>query len=290
MTPWGVPVQTQRPYLYERRIKTPLKSRFVIRELERMTKASVSINTHWMQTCVDADVTKHFRKDRRWWLSSYASLPRYISAALNRAIQLAQNKKTAASLSSGNQKKRKQMNVSFLHNSFSVDPSTEMFTDSYHPPSYSHLSLDTFQKTGPFHLPSRWEEICSLMAFKTGSTDNTKKGRSEEKRALIPPPPTSSRTSVDASFEETSVAAHCRLCQGANCASHTDLHLQATRYHLSNRRILPLNGLAQSQWSLNAIQGSGSELCFQFVCYCILCSQLLCKKKKKKKILYHYTE
>lgn len=152
-----------------------------------------------------------FRKDRSWWLSSYASLPRDISAAVNRAIQLAQNKKTAASLSSGNQK-RKQLNVSFLHNSFSVDPSTEMFTDSYHPPSYSHLSLDTFQKTGPFHLPSRCEEICSLMAFKTGSTDNIKKGRSEEKRSAPPPSP-QSRTSVDASFEETSAAAHCRCAK-----------------------------------------------------------------------------
>lgn len=170
------------------------------------------------------------------------------------------------------------MNVSFLHNSFSVDPSTEMFTDSYHPPSYSHLSLDTFQKRGPFHLPSRCEEICSLMAFKTGSTDNIKKGE-VRKNAPLPRPPTPSPH-----FSRRIVrGAECRgtlpLCQGANCASHTDLHLQATWYHLSNRRILPLNGLAQSQWSLNAIQGSGSELCFEFLCYCILCSQLLCKKK-----------
>lgn len=177
------------------------------------------------------------------------------------------------------------MNVSFLHNSFSVDPSTEMFTDSYHPPSYSHLSLDTFQKRGPFHLPSRCEEICSLMAFKTGSTDNIKKGE-VRKNATLPRPPNPSPH-----FSRRIVrGAECRgtllLCQGANCASHTDLHLQATWYHLSNRRILPLNGLAQSQWSLNAIQGSGSELCFEFLCYCILCSQLLCKKK----ILYHYTE
>lgn len=147
-----------------------------------------------------------------WWLSSYASLPQYISAAVNRAIQLAQNKKTAAPLSSGNQK-RKQMNVSFLHNSFSVDPSTEMFTDSYHPPSYSHLSLDTFQKTRPFHLSSRCEEICSLMAFKTGSTDDIKKGRSEKNATLPTLSPRRSRTSVNASFEETSAAAHCHCAK-----------------------------------------------------------------------------
>lgn len=94
------------------------------------------------------------------------------------------------------------MNVSFPHNSFSVDPSTEMFTDSYHSPSFSHLRLDMFQKTGSFHLPSRCEEICSLMAFKTGSTDNTK--RRSEKNASLPSPP-----SVDASFAELSAAAHC---------------------------------------------------------------------------------
>lgn len=88
------------------------------------------------------------------------------------------------------------------HNSFSVDPSTEMFTDSYHSPSFSHLRLDMFQKTGPFHLPSRCEEICSLMAFKTGSTDN-KKG--EVRRTLRSPVP----PLVDASFAELSAAAHC---------------------------------------------------------------------------------
>lgn len=192
---------------------------------------------------------------RGWWLCSYVSLPRYISVAVNRAIQLARNKKAAASLSSGNQKKKKrgekerertQMNVSFPHNSSSVDPSTEMFTDSYHSPSFSHLSLDTFQKTGPFHLPSRCEEICSLMAFKTGSADNKKKGE-VRRTPRSPPPSLPPSPSVDASFAALSAAAHCSLCQGANCASHTDLHLQATRYHLSNRRVLPLNGLAQSQ-------------------------------------------
>lgn len=99
------------------------------------------------------------------------------------------------------------------HNSFSVDPSTEMFTDSYHSPSFSHLCLDMFQKTGPFHLPSRCEEICSLMAFKTGSADNKKKG--EVRRTLRspvtpPPPPTPTPPpSVDASFAELSAAAHC---------------------------------------------------------------------------------
>ena len=100
------------------------------------------------------------------------------------------------------------------HNSFSVDPSTEMFTDSYHSPPFSHLCLDMFQKTGPFHLPSRCEEICSLMAFKTGSTDNKKKG--EVRRTLSSPahPP----ASVDASFAElsaqrTAAVPRCQLCQ-----------------------------------------------------------------------------
>lgn len=184
--------------------------------------------------------------------------------------------KTAASLSSANQKKNANECIIFPpHKSFSVDPSTEMFTDSYHSPSFSHLCLDMFQKTGPFHLPSRCEEICSLMAFKTGSADNKK--RRSEKNASLPSPPFSRRILCGAECCSTLL-----LCQGANCASHTDLHLQATWYHLSNRRILPLNGFAQSHWSLNAIQGSGLELCFEFVCYCILCSQLLCKK-----ILYH---
>lgn len=168
--------------------------------------------------------------------------------------------------------KRKQMNVSFPHNSFSVDPSTEMFTDSYHSPSFSHLSLDMFQKKRSFHLPSRCEEICSLMAFKTGSTDNKKREVRETLR--FPVPHFSRRILCGAECCGTLLP-----CQGANCASHTDLHLQATWYHLSNRRILPLNGFAQSQWSLNAIQGSSLELCFEFVCYCVLCSQLLCKKK-----------
>lgn len=196
--------------------------------------------------------------------------------------------KTAASLSSANQKKieeeeRKWM-YHFLppHNSFSVDPSTEMFTDSYHSPSFSHLCLDMFQKTGPFHLPSHCEEICSLMAFKTGSADNKKKG--EVRRTLrspVTPHPSSFSWRILCGAE---CCGTLLLCQGANCASHTDLHLQATWYHLFNRRVLPLNGFAQSQWSLNGIQGSGLELCFKFVCYCILCSQLLCYKKK---ILYH---
>lgn len=108
------------------------------------------------------------------------------------------------------------MNVSFLHNSFSVDPSTEMFTDSYHPPSYSHLSLDTFQKTGPFHLPSRCEEICSLMAFKTGSTDNIKKGE-VRKNATLPPRPSPALQSTHHSrrrvLRHTAAVPRCQLCQ-----------------------------------------------------------------------------
>lgn len=162
------------------------------------------------------------------------------------------------------------MNVSFPHNSFSVDPSTEMFTDSYHSPSFSHLSLDMFQKTGPFHLPSRCEEICSLMAFKTGSADNKKKG--EVRKTLRSPVP----TSVDASF--ASAAAHCR------CAKVPTVPVTLTSICRQLDTISPTAayshwmGSPQSQWSLNAIQGSGLELCFEFVCYCILCSQLLCKK------------
>lgn len=64
------------------------------------------------------------------------------------------------------------------------------------PPSFSHLCLDMFQKTGSFHLPSRCEEICSLMAFKTGSADNKKKEKWEEERFAPPvshPPPNTSR-------------------------------------------------------------------------------------------------
>lgn len=99
------------------------------------------------------------------------------------------------------------MNVSFPHNSFSVDPSTEMFTDSYHSPSFSHLRLDMFQKTGPFHLPSRCEEICSLMAFKTGSTDNKKKEKWEKRSA-----PQSPLQSTHP-FAELSAAARCRCAK-----------------------------------------------------------------------------
>lgn len=105
------------------------------------------------------------------------------------------------------------MNVSFPHNSFSVDPSTEMFTDSYHSPSFSHLRLDMFQKTGPFHLPSRCEEICSLMAFKTGSRDNKKKRRSE-KNAPLPSPPLQSTHPLRSWVpQHTAAVPRCQLCQ-----------------------------------------------------------------------------
>lgn len=151
------------------------------------------------------------------WLCSYAILPWYISVAVKRAIQLAWNKNCSIAFISKSKKKieeeeeeRKWM-YHFLppHNSFSVDPSTEMFTDSYHSPSFSHLCLDMFQKTGPFHLPSRCEEICSLMAFKTGSADNKKKRRSEKNASLPGHPPPTPPPSVDASFAELSAAAHC---------------------------------------------------------------------------------
>lgn len=182
-------------------------------------KPNSSINTHWlrwMETCVDADVTKHFRKGvRGWWQCSYASLPSYISVVVNRAIQLAWNKNCSISFISKS-KKRTQMNVSFSppHKSFSVDPSTEMFTDSYHSPSFSHLRLDMFQKTGPFHLPSRCEEICSLMAFKTGSADN-KKRRSENASLPSPPPPPRQSTHPLRSrvLRRAAAVPRCQLCQ-----------------------------------------------------------------------------
>lgn len=231
-----------------------------------------------------------FGKGLGGWLCSYAILPWYISVAVKRAIQLAWNKNCSIAFISKSKKKKieeeeeeRKWMYHFLppHNSFSVDPSTEMFTDSYHSPSFSHLCLDMFQKTGPFHLPSRCEEICSLMAFKTGSADNKKKG---EVRRTLRSPVTPPHPHPSSFSRRILCGAECcgtlLLCHGANCASHTDLHLQATWYHLFNRRVLPLNGFAQSQWSLNGIQGSGLELCFKFVCYCILCSQLLCYKKK----------
>lgn len=122
--------------------------------------------------------------------------------------------KTAASLSSANQKKRERKWMYHFppHNSFSVDPSTEMFTDSYHSPSFSHLRLDMFQKTGPFHLPSRCEEICSLMAFKTGSTDNIKKEKWEERFA--PQTPLQSTHPLQSWVLPHSAAVpRCQLCQ-----------------------------------------------------------------------------
>lgn len=85
------------------------------------------------------------------------------------------------------------------------------------PPSFSHLCLDMFQKTGSFHLPSRCEEICSLMAFKTGSTDNKKKEKWEEVRFAPHQSPTPLQTPVVASFTKPSAAAaavpRCQLCQ-----------------------------------------------------------------------------
>lgn len=158
-----------------------------------------------MKTCVDADVTKHFRKGvKGWWHSSYASLPSYINVAVNRAIQLAWNKNGSVAFISKSKKKNSNECIIFpLHNSFSVDPSTEMFTDSSHSLSFSHLCLDMFQKTVPFHLYSRCEEICSLMAFKTGSADNQKRG--EMRRTFCAPVP----PSLNASFAKLSAAAHC---------------------------------------------------------------------------------
>lgn len=166
--------------------------------------------------------------ERGWggWLCSYAILPWYISVAVKRAIQLAWNKNCSIAFISKSKKKieeeeeRKWM-YHFLppHNSFSVDPSTEMFTDSYHSPSFSHLCLDMFQKTGPFHLPSRCEEICSLMAFKTGSADNKKKRRSEKNASLPghpPPPPLllqSTHPLRSWVLRHTAALPRCQLCQ-----------------------------------------------------------------------------
>lgn len=174
------------------------------------------------------------------------------------------------------------MNVSFLHNSFSVDPSTEMFTDSYHPPSYSHLSLDTFQKTGPFHLPSRCEEICSLMAFKTGSTDNIKKGE-VRKNATLPPPP-QSLTSVDASFEETSAEAHCR------CAKVPTVPVTLTSICRQLDTISPT--AAYSHW-MGSLSHSGVWMPFKapaWNCVSSLCAIVFfvcscCVKKKKRSFI-----
>lgn len=61
-----------------------------------------------MQTCVDADVTKHIRKgDWGWWLCSYVSLPSYISVVVNRAIQLAWNKNGSISFISKSKKNKR---------------------------------------------------------------------------------------------------------------------------------------------------------------------------------------
>ena len=105
------------------------------------------------------------------------------------------------------------MNVSLPHNSFPVDPSTEMFTDSYHSPSFTHLRLDMFQKTGPFHLPSRCEEICSLMAFKTGSADNKKKRRSEKKGFAPQSPLQKTHPLRGWVLQHTAAVPRCQLCQ-----------------------------------------------------------------------------
>lgn len=149
---------------------------------------------------------------------------------------------------------------------FPSTPWTEMFTDSYHSLSFSHLCLDMIQKTGPFHLRSRCEEICSLIAFKTGSADNQK--RREMRRAFCSPVP----------FSQCRAKCCCTLLPVPRC--------QLCQSHwppsAGNSIASPTAALAcewvRSVTRLNAIQGSVVELCLEFVSYCILCSQLLCKK------------
>lgn len=107
---------------------------------------------------------------------------------MNRAIQLAWNKNCSIAFISKSKKKNANECIIFpLTIPFPSTPRTEMFTDSSHSLSFSHLCLDMIQKTGPFHLRSHCEEICSLIAFKTGSADNQK--RREMRRTFCSPVP-----------------------------------------------------------------------------------------------------
>lgn len=170
-----------------------------------------------MQACVDADVTKHFRKGRRrrrrrvavaaarrsWWLRSY--VPRCISAAVNRAIQLAGNKKCCSGSfirKSGGKKEteKKKADECIARSQFPLfppTPSTEMFTDSIPPPLNTQTGTHarthtvtpppacthkhTFQlghvskRRGLFICTLAARKFRSLMAFKTGSGRQLKK-------------------------------------------------------------------------------------------------------------------
>lgn len=169
-----------------------------------------------MQACVDADVTKHLRKGRRrwrrrvavaaaarsWWLRSY--VPRCISAAVNRAIQLAGNKKCCSgsfirkSEKKETEKEGKQMNVSLAHNSHFFRRPPRQRCLQIPPPQHTLPSLHplpqkhTFQlghvskRRGLFICTLAARKFCSLMAFKTGSgrqlkNKERKKGRSEKR-------------------------------------------------------------------------------------------------------------
>lgn len=202
-----------------------------------------------------------------------------LSVVVNRAIQLAWNKNGSISFIIKS-KKKKNANECIIfppHNSFSVDPSTEMFTDSYHSSSFSHLRLDMFQKTGPFHLPSRCEEICSLMAFKTGSTDNKK--RRSEKNA-----PTSPHT-LESPLQLTHPLRSGVLRHSGAAAKVPTVPVTLTSICRQLDTISPT--AAHSCW-IGTLSHSEVWMPFKaqarncvstFVCYCILCSQLLCKKK-----------
>lgn len=152
-----------------------------------------------------------------------------------------------------------------------------MFTDSYHSSSFSHLRLDMFQKTGPFHLPSRCEEICSLMAFKTGSTDNKK--RRSEKNA-----PTSPHT-LESPLQLTHPLRSGVLRHSGAAAKVPTVPVTLTSICRQLDTISPT--AAHSYW-IGTLSHSEVWMPFKaqarncvstFVCYCILCSQLLCKKK-----------
>lgn len=203
--------------------------------------------------------------------------------------------KTAASLSSANQKKKieeeeeeRKWMYHFLppHNSFSVDPSTEMFTDSYHSPSFSHLCLDMFQKTGPFHLPSRCEEICSLMAFKTGSADNKKKG--EVRRTLrspvtppLPPPPLllqSTHPLRSWVLRHTAALPWCQLCQSHWPPSAGNLIPSLQPPRTPTEWVCSVT--VKSEWHSRLRLG----IVFQV---CVLLYSLFTAAVLQKKILYH---
>lgn len=154
--PQEPPAQTQRRYLYDVRVNNIFKCVVLGSERDQcMTKPSVSINTqrlYWMQTCVDADVTKHLRKDRRWWLSSYAGLPRYISVAVNRAIQLVWNKKLPHPFHQEIKKESKWMYHSFTI-PFPSTPQQRCLQIAIIPPLIHIWAWTRFKRGGLFISP-----------------------------------------------------------------------------------------------------------------------------------------